>query len=501
MSRVTTGVNLLDLGTGTEARWRARKSDRFGRVRRLNPFDSCEIGDRPGDSSARWIARAERLHFREAQLEDRNGRDVDGRAAEARSAGNLRVARGDALGQASRREGPRLHDPPPDRRRRLRGGRAGDRPGERPRTRDVQVDAVDQRPRDLPSVARDRVERAAAGPPRITAIAARAGVHRRDEEEVARERRTRRRAHDRRRVSPRAAGVSLRARRGGIPAARPGRARRGARAKSRRASGAEPPPIRPAKEMPCGAATGKAALAEEPAAGAKHAGDANGSGSTSIASGASQAAGSRQAPREHRLAGSRRAEQQEVVAARRGDLGARFAPAWPATSRKSSRKPGRRRSRSPTGSGERRKAAPRRWATAEGSETIPITRNVVERRRLLRVLAAGTRICRIRVGRGRGDRERAADRPDRPSSASSPTSTRRFASAGRVRRPRAARAATGRSSAAPFLLQSAGARLTVTALGGKSETRVADGRADPVAASRTPASGSPTIEKRGQAVG
>ena len=66
-------------------------------------------------------------------------------------------------------------------------GRAGELDGARPRHRDDEVEAVEQRPRELVAIGREPLRRALAVGGRIPTGAARAEIHRGDELEARRE--------------------------------------------------------------------------------------------------------------------------------------------------------------------------------------------------------------------------------------------------------------------------------------------------------------------------
>src|SRR5438046_5228282 len=138
-------------------------------------------------------ARRERQP-RERALEQRLALSV--RLADALDLPRLELRVGLALPRAL--AGSRLRDPrthgcarlgavPRAPRERLRGQR-GDL--------DLQVDAVEQRPGDATPVARDLVGRAAASAARVSEIAARAWIHRRDKLKARREARLARCARD-----------------------------------------------------------------------------------------------------------------------------------------------------------------------------------------------------------------------------------------------------------------------------------------------------------------
>ena len=131
---------------------------------------------------------------------------------------------------------------------------------------------------------------------------------------------------------PRAAGAAPRAPSARTPTARRGTARRGGRASPRPGRGARR--RRPGRtRRSCGAARGRAAV-DQPAARRRPA--TLWMRVTSIASVAGQRRQDRgQPPREHRLARARRAVQEQVVAAGRGDLSAGSGASCPRTSRRS----------------------------------------------------------------------------------------------------------------------------------------------------------------------
>ena len=146
------------------------------------PRSSARRGGRAGS------ARAERVSRSTARVEERRrlGRRLQGRPREAARAGPRSSRRG--VAGPGRLPRPRAAT---TRARTARGRlavalRAEVGRGER-RHLDVQVDPVEERPGDLPAVARHVARRARAGVPRVSAEAARARVHRADEEEAGRE--------------------------------------------------------------------------------------------------------------------------------------------------------------------------------------------------------------------------------------------------------------------------------------------------------------------------
>ena len=126
------------------------------------------------------------------------------------------------------------------------------------------------------------------------------------------------RPRDRDAAGLRAAGAAPRGRCDRTPAARPGRARRGARARSRPGARSRCRRRRARRSKSCGAARGTAArvqLVAEASAGS----DVN-RGRFERLVVRHRRQGCRASARQHRLAGARRADHQEVVAAGGGDL-------------------------------------------------------------------------------------------------------------------------------------------------------------------------------------
>src|SRR5579859_2645193 len=99
----------------------------------------------------------------------------------ARAEERVRLALTEKLGSV------RAGDTLGDRGRRLACGRSHQLAIARCRHLELDVDAVGERPRNTPAIARDTLRRATAASAAVAAMAARAWIHRRDKLEASRE--------------------------------------------------------------------------------------------------------------------------------------------------------------------------------------------------------------------------------------------------------------------------------------------------------------------------
>ena len=359
-------------------------------------------------------------------------------------------------------------------RRRARGRRADRSPGARrelgrarARQRDDEVEAVEQRARELVAVAVELLRRARALDGRIAARrrTGRGSSCRRAGSAPGRSR-GRRRARPRS-CRPRAAGAAPRAPGAGTRAARRAAARRGGRASPRPGRGDAPPPTTAAVDAVwCGARNGGVAI-RPPPLGSRPATEWM-RVTSSAASSVERRQDPGQPPGEHRLADPRRAREQQVVPARGRDL--EHAPrALLAADVGEVRhgRPQRRRVPAPARAGRARRGStrpPRRDAAparARCRRARPRRPTRPRRRAVASRSAARPRRRRARPGTGRS----------RPSSASSPTAACPASEPGGSWRDAASTAsAIGRSKPEPSLRRSAGARLTVIRRSGHSSS-------------------------------
>ena len=183
----------------------------------------------------------------------------------------------------------------------------------------TQVEAIEQRPRELVAVRGEPRGRAGALGSRIAARPARAEVHRRDELEARREDDPPADARDRDRAVLERLAQAPRARSAGTRPARRGRARRDARGSPLRVAATEPPPtIAETDAVWCGARNGAHGHERPPRR--KQPGDGVDARHLERLVRREPRQDPGQAPGEHRLAGPGRAGEQQVVTARRREL-------------------------------------------------------------------------------------------------------------------------------------------------------------------------------------
>ena len=296
-----------------------------------------------------------------------------------------------------------------------------------------------------------------------------------------------------RRRRPRAARGAPRARRAGTRAARRGRGRRSGRATAPRGAGPRRRRrARPPKRRDAASGTG---AGEEAAPGGKPARDAPDAGHLEALFARERRQEAGQSPREHRLAGARRARHQEVVAARGGDLegaprdglaphvgevglgaGGGGGTAEGTTSREDLPRAGGRSPRPDDG---------RAHVEARDGGGL---RTVLRGNENSALPAAPPRRTPERRARARALRRARARRRESPRSASGGTS------------PFAARiaSATARSSAVPDFGRSAGARFTTTFFGGGGKPTWRSAERMRSRLSFTAASGRPTSVRPGR---
>ena len=389
-------------------------SERLGHRRLLDARLAFEIRDRARDpqQAPRAAGRQAQLLDRAAEQRTRLVRGAHQRVE--RGVGDLRVGARTERGEASALDvrAPRRRARAPRRSARRAGARRAARATRRPARRRAGRCGRAADPRGAAGSARRRRRRSGSR------AAARGGSRRGTDwrRRPAGSRRGTRRSRPRvrrRRDAPRAPGAATRACRGRTRAARRGRARRGARATPRRvAAGCR------RRAGPRGSPRGAARGTGDRAAIACPAGSRPAAPCTRVTSSASAKSSGRQqagqAPREHRLAGARRAAEAASRARRRRRPRAR---AWRAPGRGPRRGRGRARrgwrgsSRDPAAAPargrapvaqvaqHRRRDRPRGSTSRSGvsAASVPFSRGTTMRRA-------------ARVAQRQGERERAAHR-------------------------------------------------------------------------------------------